>query len=269
MKKDQHVAPNPRGGWSVRHTGAARATRVFETQKAAMILRGGSQGRRAVNSTFIAGTAPLRKGIATATILFPLGPNGSGPGWTPFEVVFQEAIERILELPPAAPLGEDLQAEGDLEHRHRRRPDRLRRLIVEPCDHDRLDVPAHQRGRTFVSRTITSRTLRAGPPRRAAPADPHRGRSRRSGPGCGCRAASLPRSRLFRVAEDLTHLLLRAAPMAPCPPLQPCFDIIFEYSEPATGPSRPPARAISRYRRSCPVSSPIEPLRSRASCRHT
>ena len=36
MKKDQHVAPNPRGGWSVRHTGAARATRVFETQKDAI-----------------------------------------------------------------------------------------------------------------------------------------------------------------------------------------------------------------------------------------
>jgi hypothetical protein len=36
MKKDQHVVANPRGGWSVRHTGAARATRVFESQKDAV-----------------------------------------------------------------------------------------------------------------------------------------------------------------------------------------------------------------------------------------
>jgi hypothetical protein len=36
MKKDQHVVANPRGGWSVRHTGAARATRVFDKQKDAV-----------------------------------------------------------------------------------------------------------------------------------------------------------------------------------------------------------------------------------------
>lgn len=36
MKKDQHVVANPRGGWSVRHTGAARATRVFERQEDAV-----------------------------------------------------------------------------------------------------------------------------------------------------------------------------------------------------------------------------------------
>jgi len=36
MKRDQHVVPNPRGGWSVRHTGAARATRVFDTQEEAV-----------------------------------------------------------------------------------------------------------------------------------------------------------------------------------------------------------------------------------------
>jgi hypothetical protein len=36
MTKDQHVVPNPRGGWSVRHTGATRATRVFDTQEDAV-----------------------------------------------------------------------------------------------------------------------------------------------------------------------------------------------------------------------------------------
>lgn len=36
MKKDQHVVANPRGGWSVRHTGAARATRVFDKQEDAV-----------------------------------------------------------------------------------------------------------------------------------------------------------------------------------------------------------------------------------------
>jgi hypothetical protein len=35
-KKDQHVAPNPRGGWSVRQSGAARATRVFDRQEDAV-----------------------------------------------------------------------------------------------------------------------------------------------------------------------------------------------------------------------------------------
>jgi hypothetical protein len=32
MSKARHVTPNPNGGWSVRKTGASRATRVFETQ---------------------------------------------------------------------------------------------------------------------------------------------------------------------------------------------------------------------------------------------
>jgi hypothetical protein len=32
MTKARHVTPNPKGGWSVRKTGASRATRVFETQ---------------------------------------------------------------------------------------------------------------------------------------------------------------------------------------------------------------------------------------------
>jgi Uncharacterized protein conserved in bacteria (DUF2188) len=36
MKKGQHVVANRRGGWSVRHTGAARASRVFESQKDAV-----------------------------------------------------------------------------------------------------------------------------------------------------------------------------------------------------------------------------------------
>jgi hypothetical protein len=34
--KAQHVAPNPRGGWSVRKTGATRATRVFSTESEAL-----------------------------------------------------------------------------------------------------------------------------------------------------------------------------------------------------------------------------------------
>jgi hypothetical protein len=36
MNKGQHVIPNLRGGWSVRHTGAARATRVFDRQEDAV-----------------------------------------------------------------------------------------------------------------------------------------------------------------------------------------------------------------------------------------
>ncbi len=35
-KKGHHVAPSPRGGWSVRKTGASRASRVFDTQKDAV-----------------------------------------------------------------------------------------------------------------------------------------------------------------------------------------------------------------------------------------
>lgn len=30
--KSKHVVPNPRGGWSVRTSGAQRAARTFETQ---------------------------------------------------------------------------------------------------------------------------------------------------------------------------------------------------------------------------------------------
>ena len=36
LKKSQHVVPNPKGGWSVRPSGATRATRVFDTQKDAV-----------------------------------------------------------------------------------------------------------------------------------------------------------------------------------------------------------------------------------------
>ncbi|MBX6426928.1 MAG: DUF2188 domain-containing protein [Variibacter sp.] len=32
----RHVIPNPKGGWSVRQSGAARATRTFATQDAAL-----------------------------------------------------------------------------------------------------------------------------------------------------------------------------------------------------------------------------------------
>ena len=36
MKRDQHVVPNPKGGWSVVRSGAVRATRVFDSQKDAL-----------------------------------------------------------------------------------------------------------------------------------------------------------------------------------------------------------------------------------------
>jgi len=36
MSKGQHVAPSIRGGWSVRATGAARASKTFPTQEAAI-----------------------------------------------------------------------------------------------------------------------------------------------------------------------------------------------------------------------------------------
>lgn len=35
-RNTQHVVPNPRGGWSVKKGGAARATKTFETQRAAI-----------------------------------------------------------------------------------------------------------------------------------------------------------------------------------------------------------------------------------------
>ena len=34
--KNQHVMPHPGGGWSVRSSGAARASRVFDSQTAAV-----------------------------------------------------------------------------------------------------------------------------------------------------------------------------------------------------------------------------------------
>jgi hypothetical protein len=36
MSKNQHVMPSPKGGWSVRATGAARASKNFSTQDAAI-----------------------------------------------------------------------------------------------------------------------------------------------------------------------------------------------------------------------------------------
>lgn len=35
-KKSQHVVPSPNGGWSVRKTGASRASKVFDTQSEAV-----------------------------------------------------------------------------------------------------------------------------------------------------------------------------------------------------------------------------------------
>lgn len=32
MKKTRHVVPNANGGWSVRQSGASRASKVFDTQ---------------------------------------------------------------------------------------------------------------------------------------------------------------------------------------------------------------------------------------------
>ena len=131
----------------------------------------------------------------------------------PFEVIFQEAIERILELPTAAPLGEDLQAESRSRTpsppSSESTPAADRRAMRSRSDSTSRRISAE---RTFVSRTITSRTLRAGPPRRAAPGDPRRGRSRRSGPGSrlpsGFLASLSPLVALRRICP---HLLLRAA----------------------------------------------------------
>lgn len=36
MSKNQHVIPSPKGGWSVRATGAERASKTFSTQGAAI-----------------------------------------------------------------------------------------------------------------------------------------------------------------------------------------------------------------------------------------
>ena len=36
-KITQHVVPNPKGGWSVKQGGASRASKVFDTQNAAII----------------------------------------------------------------------------------------------------------------------------------------------------------------------------------------------------------------------------------------
>jgi hypothetical protein len=36
MKSSQHVVPNLRGGWSVRRSGAVRASRLFDTQEQAV-----------------------------------------------------------------------------------------------------------------------------------------------------------------------------------------------------------------------------------------
>jgi len=35
-KSNQHVVPSPKGGWSVRKTGASRASKVFETKNDAI-----------------------------------------------------------------------------------------------------------------------------------------------------------------------------------------------------------------------------------------
>jgi Uncharacterized protein conserved in bacteria (DUF2188) len=34
--KDKHVVPNPKGGWGVRDSGAARASKIFPTQRDAV-----------------------------------------------------------------------------------------------------------------------------------------------------------------------------------------------------------------------------------------
>jgi hypothetical protein len=36
--KGQHVVPNTRGGWSVRQTGAQRASRVFDSEAEAVLF---------------------------------------------------------------------------------------------------------------------------------------------------------------------------------------------------------------------------------------
>jgi hypothetical protein len=54
VKRDQHVAPNPKGGWSVRSSGAARASRVFSDQGEA-VRHGRDIAKREKTELFIHG----------------------------------------------------------------------------------------------------------------------------------------------------------------------------------------------------------------------
>ena len=36
IKKSQHIVKNPKGGWAVKKGGSTRATKVFDTQQAAI-----------------------------------------------------------------------------------------------------------------------------------------------------------------------------------------------------------------------------------------
>lgn len=86
------------------------------------------------------GCTPLRR--ATRRFIGRLVVEGEDSS---LEIFVERAPECVLEL-PAAPSGRDqLQAEADLENRHRRGPDRFRRLEVEPLDDRRFGLASHQR----------------------------------------------------------------------------------------------------------------------------
>ena len=53
-KASKHVAPNPSGGWSVKNSGATRASKVFDTQQQA-ISYGRDAAKKAGAELFVHG----------------------------------------------------------------------------------------------------------------------------------------------------------------------------------------------------------------------
>lgn len=51
-KRSQHVVPNPQGGWSVRQSGAARASKTFGTQAEA-VKYGRTVAKRAQSEFYV------------------------------------------------------------------------------------------------------------------------------------------------------------------------------------------------------------------------
>ena len=54
MSKDQHVTPNPKGGWSVRASGATNASKIFERQAEA-VAHARDVARREKSELFVHG----------------------------------------------------------------------------------------------------------------------------------------------------------------------------------------------------------------------
>ena len=60
------------------------------------------------------------------------------------EILVEHPLKGSFEMPTTARRRKELQARSDLEHGDRRRPNRLRRLSVEPVDHDGLWLGSHE-----------------------------------------------------------------------------------------------------------------------------